>query len=176
MKTKFLLAVVASVAALGVVRAASTPEKPSRVTVTFDHPDKFTDVKDSELATEKGRDGYLDDLKEYIQRYAEPRLADGQKLTVTFTDIDMAGDFEPWRGPRFNDIRIVKDIYPPRLTFSFQLTDASGAVVKEGKRDLRDLSFQLRANPVNQDDPLRYEKSMLDDWMRDEFPKAKKSK
>ena len=41
-------------------------------------------------------------------------VPEGDKLTITFTDIDLAGDFEPWRGPQWDEVRIVKAIYPPR--------------------------------------------------------------
>ena len=82
---------------------------------------------------------------------------------------------EPWRGPRFDDVRIVKDIYPPRISLSFRLTDAEGNVVKEGKRELRDLAFMMKINMSFRDDSVRYEKALLDDWLRAEFPRVRKS-
>jgi hypothetical protein len=87
----------------------------------------------------------------------------------------MAGDFEPWRGPRFDDIRIVKDIYPPRMNLAFRLTDAEGTVVKEGKRELRDLSFLMKITMSFRDDPVRHEKALVDDWLRAEFPRVRKN-
>jgi len=69
---------------------------------------------------------------------------------------------------------MVRDIYPPRLEFSFRLLDASGQVVKEAQRRLLDLAFQLRSSLINQHDTLRYEKTMLDDWLREEFPRPAK--
>jgi hypothetical protein len=94
---------------------------------------------------------------------------------MTFTDIDLAGEFEPQRGPDFNNVRIIKDIYPPRLTFTYKLTDASGAVLKEGQEKLVDLSFQMSATVIDNNDPLHYEKSMLKDWLNNQFKHAKKS-
>ena len=102
-------------------------------------------------------------------------MPEGHLLSVTFTDIDMAGDFEPWRGPRFDDIRIVKDIYPPRINLSFRLTDAEGNVVKEGTRELRDLAFMMKITMAFRDDPVRHEKALLDDWLRSEFPRVRKN-
>jgi hypothetical protein len=95
-------------------------------------------------------------------------------LKVTFTDIDLAGDYEPWRGPQLMDVRIVKSIYPPRLTFTFQLTDESGRVLSEGERKLVDLGFQMRITRSFNDDLLRYEKDMLTDWLRDELKKTQR--
>jgi class 3 adenylate cyclase len=152
---------------------AADAKTASRVTVVFANPEKFTDIRDnsSDYDNERGRERYLPVIEEYLQQLGESRLAPGQKLTITFTDIDLAGDFEPWRGPQFNDVRIIKEIYIPRMTFSFKLTDANGQVVKEGERKLQDLSFQMRIDGFR-DDPLRYEKSMLGDWLREEFRPA----
>ena len=91
--------------------------------------------------------------------------AEGCKLTVTFTDIDLAGEFEPWRGPQFDEVRIVKDIYPPGFKFAYTLTDANGKVLKEGTENIRDMNFQMRLL-IDTNDTLRYEKDILTDWMR----------
>jgi len=85
----------------------------------------------------------------------------------------MAGDFEPWRGPRWDDVRVVKEIYPPRIQLTFRLTDAAGNVLKEGKRDLKDLAFLMKINMSFRDDPVRHENALLDDWLRDEFPRVR---
>ena len=64
-----------------------------------------------------------------------------------------------------DDVRIVKDIYPPRIDLQFRVRDAKGNVIKEGERKLRDLSFMMNLR-LNNHDPLRYEKTLIDDWMR----------
>ena len=65
-------------------------------------------------------------------------MAAGLTLDVRMTNIDLAGEFEPWRGPQFDRVRIMREIYPPRVALEFRLTDAGGAVVKEGQRVLLD--------------------------------------
>ena len=79
---------------------------------------------------------------------------------MSITDIDRAGAFEPWRGR--GDVRIVRDVYPPRVDLGFTLTGADGAVIKRGERKLRDLALVGRAT-ASGSDPLRYEKALLDD-------------
>ena len=142
--------------------------------VKFFEPKKFTDVKDNDMGDYE-RTTYLDSLRDHILEQAKYFVPAGHKLAVTFTDIDMAGDFEPWRGPRFSDIRIVKDIYPPRIELSFQLTDAEGNAVKQGTRELRDLAFLMKITMAFRDDPVRHEKALLDDWLRSEFPRVRKN-
>jgi hypothetical protein len=174
MKTSriFLLAL------LGLAPALSSPAAETRTIaraeVNFFEPQKFTDVRDSYMG-DPDRTTYLESIRDHVLEQAKYYVPEGHKLSVTFSDIDMAGDFEPWRGPRWDDIRIVKDIYPPRMVLSFRLTDAAGNVVKEGKRDLRDLAFMMKITMSFRDDPVRHEKALLDDWLRSEFPRVRKT-
>jgi hypothetical protein len=174
MKTsKFFFLTFAGLAAAWAAPATETRTVASADVVFFE-PQKFTDVKDSYMG-DSDRTTYLDQIRDHVLEQAKYYVPQGHHLSVTFTDIDMAGDFEPWRGPRWDDVRIVKDIYPPRITLSFRLTDAAGNVVKEGKRDLRDLAFLMKINMSFRDDPVRHEKALLDDWLRDEFPRLRKT-
>jgi hypothetical protein len=129
-------------------------------------------VRDSYNGTDKGRDGILAQIRDYLDTKANYYVPAGQKLTVTFTDIDLAGDFEPWRGSEGMDIRIVKEIYPPKMDLEFKLVGADGTVIKEGKRQLRDLTFMSNLS-IHQNDALRYDKALLDDWLRSEFARVK---
>ena len=49
------------------------------------------------------------------------------------------------------------------------LTNADGTTLRKGEANLSDLAYLNRGTP-NSNDPLRYEKRMLDDWLRSEFP------
>ncbi|MBE7539597.1 MAG: DUF3016 domain-containing protein [Opitutaceae bacterium] len=158
------LLLILSLAGTAAVYAADNKIPTTRVEVNFTDPENFTDVKDSSFGTEKGRDAILSEIREYITRRADKLLPAGQKLTITFSDIDLAGEYEPWRGPRADDIRIVKDIYPPRFKFSYKVTNAAGAVVKQGEENITDLAFMMRLT-IDRQDPLRYEKDILNDWM-----------
>lgn len=163
------LLVVALLGLVSLARATSPAPADVRAEVLFLEPEKFTDVKDSSMGGDVRRTTYLDQIRDHLIQQARYFVPVGSRLQVTFTDIDMAGDFEPWRGPQFDDIRIVKDLYPPRLVFSFRLTDSEGNVVKEGRRDLRDMAFMMKITMATQSDTLRHEKALLDDWLRAEF-------
>jgi hypothetical protein len=167
-----LLFLAAFTAALPLANAATQAAKaptPERVEVAFVSPENFTDVRDSYTGSDSGRDAVLDEIRTYMQQEARRMVPAGYKLFVSVTDVDLAGDFEPWRGPRWDDVRVVKDIYPPRINLSFRLTDPNGNVAKEGKRELRDSAFLMRITVTFNDDALRHEKTLLDDWFRSEF-------
>jgi hypothetical protein len=168
MKTKIPLLAFLGLTAAGVAVAAA-PEKPvSTIEVTFVASEKFTDVKEDHMDSDRGREAVLGQLKEHLVTHGAKYLAKGQRLQITITDVDLAGDFEPWRGINFHDVRIVKDIYPPRVELEFKLVDAEGKLVSEGKRQLRDLGY-LMSMAMPTSDPLRFDKEMLSDWLRQEF-------
>jgi hypothetical protein len=174
MKTsRILVSAMLGLAAAGMACAADPDAKPVgvRADVTFVQPEKFADVRDAYAPSEMGRNGILDQLRDYIVSRANYYVPEGQKLTITFTDIDLAGDFEPWRGGQGMDIRVVKDIYPPKMDFDFKLTDADGKVLKEGKRQLRDLVFMSKLT-LNTNDALHFDKTLLEDWLHNEFPRG----
>jgi len=149
-------------------KTEKTDAKPSPVAVNFFQPEKFTDVRDSMMGSEKGRDAILAELRRFIVQRAESLLPPGHTLSITFLDVDLAGDYEFWRGPNMQDVRIVKDVYPPRFLFRFEIKDDTGQVLKEGERRLTDLAFMQRLT-LDRQDPLRNEKDLLDDWVRSEL-------
>jgi hypothetical protein len=165
MKALRLIPMALGMALTLAARAADLPAPTVRVNVIFDHPENFTDVKDSNMPTDSGRDAILSRLREFLVREASRTLPAGDDLTITFTDIDLAGDFEAWRGPQWDEVRVVKDIYPPAFKFTYSITDSSGKVLKQGTENIRDLNFQTRL-VLDTSDTLRYEKDILKDWVR----------
>jgi hypothetical protein len=95
-------------------------------------------------------------------------VLEGQRLEITVTNIDMAGDIETWRGPGRCDQRIMKDVYPPRIDIQFRVLGADGAELRAGARRLRDSNYLTHAAPVTADH-LRYEKALLLDWLQREL-------
>ena len=142
------------------------------VSVRWNDPATFTELRHSRNRWESERGDWLNTLAEYLRKRAEAQLAAGERLELTITDLDLAGDYEPWLGLQHQDTRIVRDIYPPRMTVQVRHFDASGALVSEGERKLSDPAFLLGANPIGNSDPLRFEKRMIDSWLRRELNTA----
>ncbi len=164
--TSLLTLTVAFSAAGSLMHAAETADaKDQRITVNYQDPENFTDMKDGFYGTAKGMAAYQEEFAKYVTRTADRFLPQGQTMEITFTDVDMAGDFEPWRGSQASDVRIIKSIYPPRLKFNYVVKDADGVVVKDGSERLSDLSFQ-NAIGLNRQDTFYYEQSLIGDWLR----------
>lgn len=136
------------------------------VSVKWEDPAKFTEIRQSTNRFEAERGDWVQQLARYLQTTAAKPLQPGQTLDVTLVDIKRAGDYEPWHGPRGRDIRIMRDIYPPRITLQYTLKDASGRIVSEGDARLSDTGYLHNLGLKSDSDPLRYEKRLIDDWVK----------
>jgi hypothetical protein len=114
--------------------AASAPhdQTVSRVSVMFVEPEKFTDARRVGLAPTSA--GVLRELEKFLIEIGGRYLPATTKLSIRVTDIDLAGDFELFRGPQADQVRITKGLYPPRIMLEFQVIDDTAAVVRSGAR------------------------------------------
>ena len=160
-----MLAAAVALAGAGVASAGSAA---SRISVVFVAPERFTDVRDRAQASPRGVEELLDELARFMRETGERHVPPGLSLELRVTDIDLAGEFEPWRGPQFERVRFMREIYAPRIDFEFRLADAEGRTVREGQRSLRDPNYLVRSARLTEE-RLRYEKDLLREWLRGEF-------
>jgi len=139
------------------------------VQVQWNDPSGFAELRQSHNRWEAERGDWVAKLAEHLRKQASSQLPEGQQLAVTITDIKRAGDYEPWHGVRMDDVRFMRDIYPPRISLQFTLTDAQGQVIDQGERKLVDNAYLYGNTRLSDTDPLRYEKRLLDDWLRREL-------
>ena len=137
------------------------------VDVSFTKPETFADAgqwKRDVAATETK-------IRQHLQSLGRQYLADAQTLHVEVIDVDRAG----WLrhvGHHVDDIRVIRNGADwPRVKLRYTLED-SGRLVKSGEETLADLDYMGRFSRYNSDDPLRYEKRMLDDWFKSRFTAA----
>ena len=148
--------------------SSSSASEESRVTVNFENPENFSDFKDSLVASDVGRRNLEAMLRRAVQEDASRYLRDGQTFSITFTDVDLAGDYLPSAGSG-HDVRVIKQVYPPRMRFRYELRDANGAVLKQGEQQLQDLAFQYTTSIVDRHEELFYDRNLLRDWLRKEL-------
>ena len=93
-------------------------------------------------------------------------LPEDQTLKIEVTNLDLAGDTHVGGIDR---LRIIKNIYFPRMNFTYQLIKADGSIVLSDKVKLKDMNFMMGAHLKYRNEALRYEKQMLDDWFSKTF-------
>jgi len=165
---------VASTATAG-VRYVTDPQAPralpesDSVNVRWEDPSRFSELRYSGNRWEAAQGNWVQELALYLRDRAQQRLPAGQRLDVDILDIRRAGSFEPWHGPNVQYTRIIRDVYPPRMTLNVRLTDANGNVIAQGERKLSDMAFLMSDSSTLNTDPLRFEKRMIDRWLAQEL-------
>ncbi len=154
--------------AAALVAAVALAAAPS-VEVQFTDTAKFSDLRLTTFANDKERQGLAEALRRHLVEQAPRHLRDDAKLAILITGVDMAGEFRPIASSARGDIRLVVQMFPPRVDLQFKLTRADGTVEREGKRELRDAGFLIGTQSGGAD-VRQYEKDLLDRWLGREFP------
>ncbi len=164
-------ALIALAASTVFVHASDVPS--ARVDVAWAPTDTLSEVKDNPMQRGllKPAD-WMKSLGDYLRLRADRILPPGQQLQVTIDDIKLAGNYEPWHGPDSQDIRFMRDLYPPRIDLHYKLLASDGSLIRDGKDKLRDIAYLQRIAPTTSTDPLRYDKRLIDDWLKREFARA----
>jgi hypothetical protein len=140
------------------------------VAVQWTDPASFTELKFSGNRWESQRGNWVYDLALHLRKEAEKRLPAGERLEVTITDIDRAGSYEPGRGVHLDNVRILREIYPPTIELGFKRYGADGQLLADGERTLRDLMYlSHNVSAARNHDSLVHEKRLIDEWLRDEL-------
>lgn len=167
-----LLAPALAVAAGGKIQTVTDPALPRAlsidgpVSVSWEDPAGFSEIRFSGNPHQARQGTWVVDLANYLARQSSAALAPGQHLSLSLTDIDLAGDFEPWKGPQWQDVRVMRDIHSPRIRLSYTLRNAGGEVIQEGDSVLSDLSYLHNVGRLQrQGQPLIHEKRMIDRWV-----------
>lgn len=176
---RFLLLLAALLAATSVgarTRNVTDPDAPRQlpdagpVSVQWTDPGEFTDLRYSGNRWRASQGNWVYQLAEHLRESASRRIPQGDRLEVTITDVHRAGRYEPWQGVHLQDVRILRDHYPPSMKLEFRHYDAAGQLVAEGSREVRDAGFLMGGQQTGSRDLLYYEKRMIDGWLREELP------
>jgi hypothetical protein len=127
----------------------------------------FNDYRDARPSNEtKGsfHKRIASSYEKHFSKLAE-QLPDGFTFNIEITELDLAGD----RIGGMNEIRVIKDIYPPRIEFNYSVTKNNGQIISQAdKVKLKDLGFMDRIK-MGRDEAFYYEKRLVTDWFEKEL-------
>lgn len=137
----------------------------AEVEVTWQDSDKYRDVYAGDGSNKSFKKSTFSQLEKHFSKLAE-KLPSDYTLNIVVNDLDLAGDVHHGG---INQIRIVKDIFFPRMKFSYQLLSADKQVINENEINLKDMNFMMHNSMRYSNSSLSHEKKMLDDWFKDTF-------
>lgn len=149
-------------AMMSLTSVAQTSE--SAIKVEWFQPEKYTDVRPVNESKAMYRKHVLESFDKFWLKLGE-RLPAGYKLVLLVKDVDLAGDVNPLYQVDNRDIRVIKDIYFPKITLDYQLKDANGAVIAaEQDVKIKDMNFMSSVGLRFSSQEFGHEKSMLEKW------------
>lgn len=141
----------------GLVTLLASSAALAEVTVTYVKPDEYTDMPFSPYDRERT-------LKDFSAYFAtlNKKLPEGQTLKIEVLDIDLAGRLYPRRAA--DDIRVMTGGADwPRMHLRYTLEE-NGQVLRSGDEQISSMNYQWNRTSYFDNDAMRYEKQMLDDW------------
>ena len=152
---------------LGTAVAALAGPAAAAIDIAYQQPERYTDANLRGGYGEKARAPALEGLRQAFEQFAARYVGPDRTLSVTVVDLDLAGQLEWWHRNAY-DVRFLRDVTPPRIKLHYVLRQGD-AVLAEADETLTDVNYLGRLDIRRRDDPLRYEKAMLEDWFRRKF-------
>jgi hypothetical protein len=134
------------------------------VDVQYVQPSKFTDFDIYGRGPQWSASYFAGQISDDLTPAVERKVSGG-RLTLRFSDIDLAGHYHSRGG---SSARIVRgEIRPARMSFAFVLQDSSGRTLTSGSTRISDNSSPSSlAHHPKRSGVLYYEKRMLERWLR----------
>jgi hypothetical protein len=148
-------------------RSASKVANSPNVRIEFVDPKRFTDIRIHDFNEFKSAKIFSDEMTAALSPVVA-KAAPGCTLVLQFTDIDLGGRYEPWKGPQQSQIRYERQWLPLRMTFNYSLVDSRGKTISRGTKSISDtlyLGYSAIGNFKFIWDYLYYEKRDLTRWV-----------
>ncbi|TWX55166.1 DUF3016 domain-containing protein [Colwellia hornerae] len=150
---------------LGSMNLALHTAQAAEVNVTWTDPDKYRDIDAGTEGRKRFQENMFSEFEKHLSKLAKA-LPVSQTLNIEVTDIDLAGDV---LASGLHQIRVIKDLYFPRIKLSFTLINAEKAIILSDNVNLKDMNFMMGGRLKYRNNALGYEKKLLDDWFKDVF-------
>ncbi len=151
---------------IGLLMTALALSSQAAIELSFENPQGFRDFKVGTRSGEAVANMFRNEFERTAERRFSNWIPEGHTLKLNITDVDMAGEIQPWRNRDHADIRYIERIYPPSISFEYTLINADGDEVKSGQERVRDLAFDFNVSRPQQNTTFHHEIALIDSWLR----------
>ena len=156
-------------AAVTLCLAMAMAAQAANVEIEWFKPEKYRDIQGGVESKKRFQERVMASLTSFFKEAAAEILPADQTLYLTITDVDLAGDVEYFFTSFPTGVRVIRDIYFPSIEFNYELRDAGGKVLKNGKENIKDMGYLFSGMAYINNPPFDYEKRMINDWFRKSF-------
>lgn len=158
-----LIAAALSFNAMAATEKAATQ---SRIKVSWQAPEKFTDIRPASESKKRFQEKVIAAFDKMWAEFAED-LPAGYQLDIVMTDIDLAGDVNPMYRANHVDIRVIKEIYMPRVKLNYVLTGPQQQIIASATDvKIHDMGFMSSSTIGALNREFHYEQTMLEKWFK----------
>jgi hypothetical protein len=143
--------------------------KAASVQIEWQHPEKYRDIRAGNEVQHDFQERVTAALTRAFVDAAEDHLPSDQRLHLTITDVDLAGDVEYFFLNFPQGIRVMRDLYFPSISFTYELKDATGKVINSGKENIKDMGYRFSGMNFINAPPFNYENRLIHDWVSKSF-------
>jgi len=144
--------------------------EPAKVNINWSNPDDYKDIQKSAGESEQTfRERIASNIQAHMDKLATG-LPEDSALEMNVTNLTLAGNVRTsGPGGSYEAVRVVEDGYRARMSFSYQLLDASGQSVKQGEENLKSPMTGGSISRTAKNEPFEIEKKMLTRWFKNTF-------
>lgn len=132
--------------------------------VTWQEPDQYTDICEGTELRDHFRAKLFQDFESIFSDLAK-QLPDGYLFEVTVTDLDLAGQINDMHDARWQDVRVIRDIYWPRMSINYTLKNSARETLAAGQEEIKDMDFLSSTSSFGMT-RFGYEERMLRHWFK----------
>ncbi|WP_286264968.1 DUF3016 domain-containing protein [Thalassotalea atypica] len=133
--------------------------------VSWENVDDYRDVRSANGSNKKFKAHVFKELEQHITELASD-LPESYSLEVKVTNVDLAGNVQ---FINTQQIRVIKEIFIPRVSLSYILTDGNGKSLQADTVEIKDMTFMDNLRTTANRDSFAYEKNMLTSWFKATF-------
>jgi len=138
--------------------------------VTLIEGKKFIDYQLTNYSRSKSLSILEKDFNKVFVKLSKKYFKNGQSISVTVTNLDLAGDIRFNIGNNNQDIRVVKDASPMKLYFNYKILAKDGTVVSEGEYKIKEfLRLSSHTSRLKQRGHLSHFIPFLEKWFETEL-------
>ncbi|WP_371186935.1 DUF3016 domain-containing protein [Thalassotalea maritima] len=136
--------------------------------VNWVDPQSYTDIRSGDESRKRFEERVFKELEQHISELAA-KLPAEQTLKMDVVNLDLAGEIRYMVGPNNDSIRVIEDLYFPKMRFNYSLLDKDGKVLAQGKENIKDMGFFNSTHQRLNRESFTYEKAMISDWFEETF-------